>query len=63
MDGYKEVGYYGIHVDDCWTNMYKDERDAQDVLVANATRFPSGMKALGDYLHNLGLRFGLYTDY
>jgi hypothetical protein len=27
-------------------------------MVANATRFPSGMKALGDFIHSLGGKFG-----
>ena len=26
-------------------------------------RFPSGMKALGDYIHNRGLKYGIYEDY
>jgi len=61
--GYAAAGYDGIHVDDCWSNVYVNERDdVTHEIVANATRFPSGMKGLGDYLHSLGLRFGLYTD-
>lgn len=31
-------------------------------LVANTTRFPSGMQALGDYMHARGIQFGLYTS-
>ena len=27
------------------------------------TRFPSGIKALADYVHKLGLKFGVYADY
>ena len=27
------------------------------------TRFPSGIKALADYVHKLGLKFGIYADY
>ena len=29
--------------------------------IANPERFPHGMKALADYLHNKDLKFGLYT--
>ncbi|CAJ0582512.1 unnamed protein product, partial [Mesorhabditis spiculigera] len=39
-DGYMAVGYKNIHIDDCWMEM---ERDSRGVLVANRTRFPSGM--------------------
>jgi len=61
--GYVAAGYNGIHVDDCWSNQFTNERDeVTHEIVANATRFPSGMKGLGDYLHSLGLHFGLYTD-
>ena len=27
------------------------------------TRFPSGIRALADYVHSLGLKFGIYEDY
>eukprot|EP00698_Gefionella_okellyi_P025551 TRINITY_DN9404_c0_g1_i1.p1 TRINITY_DN9404_c0_g1~~TRINITY_DN9404_c0_g1_i1.p1 ORF type:complete len:395 (+),score=66.77 TRINITY_DN9404_c0_g1_i1:366-1550(+) len=33
----------------------------QGRLSANETRFPSGMKGLGDYLHSKGVQFALYT--
>ena len=31
-------------------------------LVPNTRKFPSGMKALADYVHQRGLKLGLYTD-
>ena len=37
-------------------------RDSQGRLTPNSTRFPSGMKALGDYMHSKGVRFGIYSD-
>ncbi len=37
-----------------------DHRDDNGNIVADATRFPSGMKATADYLHSLGLKFGKY---
>ena len=37
------------------------ERDKNGRLQPNPEKFPSGMKALGDYLHERGLRFGLYA--
>ena len=39
----------------------KDRTDAGEI-VADPVRFPSGMKALGEYIHSKGLKFGLYSD-
>lgn len=55
--GMRDAGYEYVVVDDCWMN---PTRDAQGNLQANPSRFPSGMKALGDYLHARGLKFGIY---
>lgn len=46
-DGYLDVGYDRIHIDDCWS---EKKRDPQQRLVADHVRFPSGMKALADYV-------------
>jgi alpha-galactosidase len=56
--GMKDAGYQYIVIDDCW----QVERDAQGNIVADPQRFPSGMKALGDYIHSKGLKFGIYSD-
>jgi alpha-galactosidase len=56
--GLKEAGYVYVVLDDCWMTR---ERDANGQLVADPQKFPSGMKALGDYLHGLGLKFGIYN--
>ncbi|KAI1509696.1 Alpha-galactosidase [Pyrenophora tritici-repentis] len=56
--GFKDVGYDFVTID-CGWNLR--ERDAAGQLQWNTTRFPSGGKALGDYLHGLGLGFGLYS--
>lgn len=58
-DGYRDAGYDIVSLDDCW--MLRD-RDADGNLVADPQLFPSGMKALGDYLHERGLKFGIYAD-
>ncbi|GAA3732776.1 ricin-type beta-trefoil lectin domain protein [Plantactinospora mayteni] len=55
--GMRDLGYKYVVVDDCWMN---STRDAQGNLQASPSRFPSGMKALGDYLHSRGLLFGIY---
>ncbi|MFG1694703.1 glycoside hydrolase family 27 protein [Nonomuraea sp. NPDC049309] len=56
-NGMRDLGYEYVVVDDCW---FAPERDSAGNLQANSSRFPSGMKALGDYLHARGLKFGLY---
>jgi len=58
-NGMKDVGYEWIVLDDCW---HPDQRDAQGNLVANEKFFPNGMKVVADYVHSLGLKFGLYTS-
>jgi alpha-galactosidase len=55
--GMRDRGYQYVVVDDCWFN---PNRDAQGNLQGDPSRFPSGMKALGDYLHARGLKFGIY---
>ncbi len=54
-----DVGYRYVNVDDCWM---ASTRDAQGRLQAHPTRFPSGMKALADYVHARGLKFGIYSS-
>jgi len=56
--GLKEAGYQYVNIDDCW----QVSRDAQGNIVADPTRFPSGIKALADYVHGKGLKIGVYTD-
>ncbi|MEV6304969.1 ricin-type beta-trefoil lectin domain protein [Actinoplanes sp. NPDC051861] len=55
--GMRDLGYQYVVVDDCWFN---PNRDSSGNLQGDPNRFPSGMKALGDYLHNRGLKFGIY---
>ncbi len=57
--GMKAAGYQYVVVDDCWM---ADQRDADGKLLPHPTRFPGGMKALGDYLHAKGLKFGIYQS-
>jgi hypothetical protein len=55
--GFLAAGYDTLHLDDCWETMNR----TGGLLTGNATRFPSGMQALGDYIHAKGARYGLYT--
>jgi alpha-galactosidase len=45
-------------IDDCW----QVSRDENGFILADPKQFPSGMKALADYVHSKGLKFGLYSD-
>ncbi|KAJ4376328.1 hypothetical protein N0V83_001611 [Neocucurbitaria cava] len=56
--GLDKVGYNFVTVDCGWPSR---DRDAEGKIQWNATLFPSGGKALGDFLHGLGLDFGLYS--
>lgn len=56
--GMKEAGYEYINIDDCWHG----KRDANGKIQVNKEKFPSGMKALADYVHSKGLKIGIYSD-
>jgi len=58
--GYLAAGYNGIHMDDCWEQQ-NPPRDANGHLQANTTRFPNGMKGLGQYIHSKGVSYAIYT--
>uniref|UniRef100_A0A2P2NIB7 Alpha-galactosidase n=1 Tax=Rhizophora mucronata TaxID=61149 RepID=A0A2P2NIB7_RHIMU len=57
--GLAAVGYKYVNLDDCWG---EKNRDSQGNLVAKAATFPSGIKALADYVHLKGLKLGIYSD-
>ncbi len=56
--GMKDAGYTYVNIDDCWHG----ERDSLGFIHPDPDRFPSGMKVLADYVHSLGLKFGIYSD-
>ena len=56
--GMKDAGYQYVIIDDCW----QVSRDAAGNIVVDAKKFPSGIKALADYVHSKGLKFGIYSD-
>ena len=57
--GLRDAGYIYVNIDDCWQ---APERDADGWPVADPERFPSGIKALADYVHERGLKLGIYSD-
>lgn len=56
--GLDKLGYTSVTTDCGWPAR---DRDAEGRMQWNATLFPSGGKALGDFIHGLGLDFGLYS--
>jgi alpha-galactosidase len=54
--GMKAAGYVYVNIDDCW----QGKRDEKGVIHPN-DRFPD-MKALGEYIHSKGLKFGIYSS-
>ncbi|CAB3251199.1 unnamed protein product [Arctia plantaginis] len=59
-EGYLAAGYEYVTIDDCWL---EKQRGPGGRLVADRKRFPSGIKALAEYVHKKGLKFGIYEDY
>jgi alpha-galactosidase len=55
-NGMKAAGYEYVNLDDCW----QGKRDSEGHIHSN-DRFPD-MKALGDYIHSRGFKFGLYSS-
>src|SRR3954471_24982435 len=55
--GMRDAGYRYVNIDDCWHG----HRHPRGFIQANKERFPSGMKALSDYVHSKGLKLGIYS--
>ena len=58
LTGLKKAGYNFINMDDGFFG----GRNEKGELLVHAKRFPSGMKALADYIHSKGLKAGIYSD-
>lgn len=56
--GLLDCGYEYLVIDDCWA---EKERDPEGRLVPDKRKFPNGMKAVADYVHGKGLKFGMYS--
>src|SRR6266852_2451758 len=50
--GMQAAGYQYVNIDDCW----QVSRDVSGTIIADPVRFPSGIKALADYVHNTGFQ-------
>ncbi|XP_078003972.1 alpha-galactosidase A isoform X2 [Phascolarctos cinereus] len=58
-EGWKDVGYEYVCIDDCWLASKRDENGR---LKADPKRFPSGIRHLANYVHSKGLKLGIYQD-
>ncbi|XP_076006662.1 alpha-N-acetylgalactosaminidase-like [Genypterus blacodes] len=58
-DGWKELGYEYIIIDDCWMAR---ARNKSGLLEADPVRFPGGIPNLARYIHDRGLKLGIYSD-
>ncbi|KAG6497928.1 hypothetical protein ZIOFF_045834 [Zingiber officinale] len=57
--GLAELGYQYVNLDDCWAEY---NRTPKGEVVGNYKTFPSGIKALADYVHSKGLKLGIYSS-
>jgi alpha-galactosidase len=57
--GLKDYGYNYVIIDDCWQ---KNEREKNKELLPDPKKFPRGMKALVDDIHDMGLKVGIYSS-
>ena len=57
-NGMKDAGYQYINIDDCWQGAAR----RAGIHPGGPAKFPSGMKALADYVHSKGLKLGIYSD-
>lgn len=56
--GMLEAGYDHVFIDDGW----QGGRDNKNNIIADPIKFPSGIKALAEYVHSKGLKLGIYSD-
>lgn len=56
--GLRDVGYNYVVLDDCWSN----GRDEDGYLVVDEKKFPRGMNFISDYIHEMGMLYGMYSS-
>ncbi|KAL6051934.1 Alpha-galactosidase [Balamuthia mandrillaris] len=57
--GLNKLGYVYVNMDDCWA---AGRNPTTGMIYPDPVAFPKGIKAVADYVHSLGLKFGIYTD-
>ena len=58
-NGLLDAGYEYLVIDDCWAERERDKATGR--MVPDHVKFPHGMKAVADYVHSRGLKFGMYS--
>ncbi|KAA8900681.1 hypothetical protein TRICI_006182 [Trichomonascus ciferrii] len=56
--GLKELGYEYVVLDDCWSK----GRGSDGTLQPDLDKFPNGMKHVADKIHDMGLKYGMYSS-
>lgn len=59
--GFKDAGYTYLNCDDCWQN-HNGRDNTTHQLLPNMTKFPDGIKGVADKVHDMGLKFGIYSS-
>ena len=57
--GLLKAGYEYLVIDDCWSERERDPETGR--IVPDRVKFPAGMRAVSDYVHEKGLKFGMYS--
>ena len=57
--GLRDIGYNYVVLDDCWAEM---SRNADDMMVEDSKKFPSGMKYVAEKIHDMKMLFGMYSS-
>lgn len=73
--GLRDLGYNHIVLDDCWSvgrnesgylvadgKSHPHLRQYMNADIFTDNKFPSGMKAIADQMHDLGFKFGMYSS-
>ncbi len=59
QSGLVDAGYVYVNIDDCWQG---STRDAEGKLQCDKITFPSGIKALSEYVNQRGVKLGIYSS-
>ncbi|KAI9305199.1 glycoside hydrolase superfamily, partial [Cunninghamella echinulata] len=57
--GYQEAGYTFLNIDDCWQS---NDRTRDGYIIIDNHSFPNGLHTVAKYVHDKGLKFGIYSS-
>jgi len=61
-NGLRAAGYVYVNIDDCWSDKQRRRDPTTHELIPDAKKFPQGISHLAQYIHELGLKLGIYSD-